>query len=124
MTFGLFRRVDAVQVPVPSLDEGLRFYAESLGHRVKWRNDAVGQVGLELPDGDSELVLSTNRPYEPNWLVDDVPEAIATFIQYGGTLVAGPIDIPVGRVAVVQDPFANTLVLVDLSKGLYPAAEK
>lgn len=116
---GLLRRVDAVQVPVPSLDEGLAFYVEALGHRLLWRNDDLGQAGLQLPDGDSELVLTTTSPYEPNWLVDDVPAAIATITARGGTLVTGPLDIPVGRVAVVQDPFGNPLVLVDLSKGLY-----
>ena len=71
----MFRRVDAITVPVPDLDTGLRFYAELLGHRVKWRNDAVGQAGLELPDGDSELVLTTRQSYEPNWLVDSVDDA-------------------------------------------------
>ena len=30
-----------------------------------------------------------------------------------------PFDIPVGRVAVVADPFGNTLVLLDLSRGRY-----
>ena len=30
-----------------------------------------------------------------------------------------PFDIPVGRLAVVADPFGNTLVLLDLSKGRY-----
>jgi hypothetical protein len=34
-------------------------------------------------------------------------------------VVSQPFDIPVGRVAVVADPFGNTLVLVDLSKGRY-----
>jgi predicted enzyme related to lactoylglutathione lyase len=116
---GLLRRVDAVQVPVPSLDEGLAFYGEALGHRLLWRNDAIGQAGLQLPDGDSELVLTTTRPYEPNWLVDDVPAALTHITTHGGTVLTGPLDIPVGRAAAVQDPFGNTLILVDLSKGLY-----
>jgi hypothetical protein len=30
-----------------------------------------------------------------------------------------PEDIPVGRVAVVSDPFGNPLVLIDLSKGTF-----
>jgi hypothetical protein len=30
-----------------------------------------------------------------------------------------PLDIPVGRVVVVAEPFGNTLVLPDLSKGHY-----
>jgi predicted enzyme related to lactoylglutathione lyase len=113
--------VDAVQVPVPSLDEGVRFYADALGHRMKWRNDSVGQAGLELPDGDSELVLTERLSYEPNWLVDDVPAAVANFVAAGGTVVSPVAEIPVGRVAVVRDPFGNVLVIVDLSKGLYDA---
>lgn len=121
MSGGLLRSVDAVQVPVPSLDVGIRFYGDKLGHQVKWRNDSVGQAGLGLPDGDSELVLTEQLSYEPNWLVDDVPAAVATFTAAGGTVVGPPTDIPVGRVAVVRDPFGNVLVLVDLSKGLYDA---
>jgi predicted enzyme related to lactoylglutathione lyase len=116
---GILRRVDAVSVPVPDLDTGLRFYGQALGHRLKWRNDAVGQAGLELPDGDSELVLTTRQSYEPNWLVDDVDDAVALLIDHGADLVAPPFDIPVGRAGVVRDPFGNTLVLVDLSKGTY-----
>ena len=104
---------------MPSLAEGLAFYVEALGHRLLWRHDAIGQAGLELPDGDTELVLTTTRPYEPNWLVDDVPTALAHITTHGGTVLTGPVDIPVGRAAVVQDPFGNPLVLVDLSKGLY-----
>ena len=34
-------------------------------------------------------------------------------------MLTEPFDIPVGRVAVVADPFGNTLVLLDLSKGHY-----
>ena len=116
---GIFRRVDAVTVPVPDLDVGLRFYGHVLGHRLKWRNDAIGQAGMELPDGDSELVLTTRQSYEPNWLVDNVDDAVALLTGHGGDLVAAPFDIPVGRAGVVRDPFGNTLVLIDLSKGTY-----
>jgi predicted enzyme related to lactoylglutathione lyase len=116
---GILRRVDAVSVPVPDLDTGLRFYGRALGHRLKWRNDAVGQAGLVLPDGDSELVLTTRQSYEPNWLVDDVDDAVAQLVGHGAELVVAPFDIPVGRAGVVRDPFGNTLVLVDLSRGTY-----
>ena len=47
---GMLRKVDAVTVRVPDIDAGVRFYVGVLGHRVKWRNDAIGQAGLELPD--------------------------------------------------------------------------
>jgi predicted enzyme related to lactoylglutathione lyase len=118
----LFRKVDAVSVPVADLDAGLAFYRDALGHELLWRNDELGQAALRLPETDAELVLTTNQAYEPNWLVDSADEAAATIVAAGGALL-DTFDIPVGRVAVVTDPFGNRLVLVDLSKGLYTTGE-
>jgi len=115
----LFHKVDAVTIPVPDLDAGLRFYRDSLGHQLRWRNDAIGQAGLALAAGDTEIVLTTRQGYEPDWLVASADEAAAAVVAAGGRVVAEPFDIPVGRVAVVADPFGNTLVLLDLSKGRY-----
>ena len=120
----LLRSVDAVSVPVPDIDAGLRFYASALGHPLRWRHDAIGQAGLGLPDSDTELVLSTGeRPSEPNWLVESADAAAERFHAAGGRIVQEPFDIPVGRVAVVADPFGTELVLVDLSKGRYATDE-
>lgn len=113
------RAVDAVTVPVPTLDEGLAFYRDALGHELRWRDDATGQAGLGLPDAPSEIVLSVSAPYAPVWLVASVPEAARTFEDAGGAVADGPHEIPVGRLVVVTDPFGNRLALVDLSKGLY-----
>lgn len=115
----LLRRIDAVTVPVPDLDSGLRFYCDRLGHRLLWRSDEIGQAGLELAETDTELVLSTHLPYAPNWLVTDVDEAAHEMQTNGGSVVTEPFDVAVGRVAVVADPFGNHLVLIDLSKGRY-----
>ena len=41
-----FHAIDAVTIPVPDLDAGLRFYRDSLGHELRWRNDYIGQAGL------------------------------------------------------------------------------
>lgn len=117
------RKVDAVTVPVPDLDAGLRFYSEALGHPLRWRNDAIGQAALALPDSDTELVLATALRHEPNWLVESADAAAEEIVAAGGRLVDGPFDIPVGRVAVVADPFGNVLLLVDMSKGLYTTDE-
>jgi predicted enzyme related to lactoylglutathione lyase len=121
---GLLKQVDAVTVPVPDLESGLSFYVDRLGHRMKWRNDDTGQAGLTLPNGDTELVLATGQGYEPNWLVESVEVAVETFRSGGGVVVAEPFDIPVGRAAVVRDPFGNALVLVDLSNGVYSTDEQ
>jgi hypothetical protein len=116
---GLLRAVDAVTVKVPDLDSGLRFYRDVLGHNLLWRNDTLGQAGLGAPDAETEIVLTTEHPYEPNRLVDAVDQAVQTFRDNGGSVLVEPTDIPVGHVAVVADPFGNTLVLIDLSKGRY-----
>jgi predicted enzyme related to lactoylglutathione lyase len=118
-TSPLFQKVDAVTIPVRSLDDGLEFYRDGLGHRLLWRNDAVGQAGLRLPASDTELVLTTEQGYEPDWLVESVDEAVAAIRVAGGRLLTEPVHIPVGRAAVVADPFGNTLVLLDLSTGRY-----
>jgi predicted enzyme related to lactoylglutathione lyase len=119
MTYSLFKKVDAVTIPVGDLDAGLRFYRDALGHRLRWRNDAIGQAALAMADSETEIVLSTQLRYGPDWLVADVVQAVAVIVAAGGQVIAEPADIPVGQVAVVRDPFGNTLVLVDLSKGLY-----
>jgi predicted enzyme related to lactoylglutathione lyase len=115
----VLRGVDAVTVPVPDLDQGLRFYRDQLGHEVLWRNDAEGQVGLRLPESQAELVLSTNLEYAVNWLVTSVPEAVEVILEAGGNVILEPTEIPVGRLAVANDPFGNGLVLLDLSAGRY-----
>jgi predicted enzyme related to lactoylglutathione lyase len=110
----LLRKVDCVQVPVPSLEEGLRFYRDELGLELKWRH--ATQAGLRL--GETELVLQTERPHaETDFLVDSADEAARRIEEAGGRVLDGPRDIPVGRLVVVADPFGNPLVLLDLSKG-------
>ncbi|HEU5483300.1 MAG TPA: VOC family protein, partial [Microlunatus sp.] len=108
----VLRSVDAVTVPVPDLDAGLRFYRDSLGHELLWRNDSLGQAGLRLPRSDTELVLCVDVAYQPTWLVDDVRNAVAEIVAAGGTVVAEPHRVPVGLLAVVADPFGTALVLI------------
>ena len=115
----ILRAIDAVTVPVPDLDQGLAYYRDKLGHEVIWRNDDLGQVALRLPESSAELVLTIHQGYEANWLVKSVPQAVAAMVNSGGWVVVEESRIPVGRLAVVADPFANRLVLLDLSAGTY-----
>lgn len=115
----LFQKIDAVMVAVPDLGSGLRFYQDCLGHELLWRHDALGQAGLRMPGSDTEIVLATGQQYAPNWLVTSADEAVRVVASAGGRVLTGPFDIPVGRAAVVADPFGNVLVMVDLSKGRY-----
>ena len=112
-----FLGVDAVVVRVPSLDAGLAFYRDALGHAVIWRR--ADAVGLRMGDGPAELVLMTSIDAETDLLVADVDAEVETIVGAGGTVLVPPFDIEVGRAAVVRDPFGNALTLVDLSKGRY-----
>ncbi len=71
-----------------------------------------------MPDSDTELVIQTalDEP-ETDLLVESADDAAQRFVEAGGTVVVPPSTIPVGRIAVVQDPWGNRLVLLDLSKG-------
>ena len=109
--------VDAVVVKVPDLDAGLTFYRDSLGHELAWRTDRM--AGLRLAASETELVLSLDVGPETDLLVASVPDAVLAFTDAGGSVVMEPRDIPVGRVAIVRDPFGTELTLVDLSKGRY-----
>ena len=115
----ILRSVDAVMIPVPDLDQGLSFYRDRLGHALVWRNDAAGQAGLRLPGSDTELVLTTTLDAAVNWLVASVDDAVDAVVRAGGFVVVAAAAIPVGRLAVVHDPFGNPLVLLDLSTGRY-----
>ena len=115
---GLLCKVDCVQIPVPDLDGGLAFYRDRLGHELIWRSDTA--AGLRLADSDTELVLHTRQPRpEVDFLVGSVDQAVAQLARAGGTVLAEPFDIPVGRVAVIADPFGNPLTILDLTKGRY-----
>ena len=111
----MFRKIDCYRLPVLNLDEGLQFYRDKLGHPLIWRSETA--AGLRL--GGLELVLQTERPEpETDLLVDSVDDAVERFVEAGGRVLAPPFEIQIGKCAVVEDPFGNALVILDLGKGL------
>jgi catechol 2,3-dioxygenase-like lactoylglutathione lyase family enzyme len=109
--------VDAIVLRVPDLEAGLSFYRDALDHELIWRTESM--AGLRMATSGTELVLAVDRGPEADLLVASIDGAVRSFTDRGGTLVAGPHDIAVGRLAVVRDPFGTELVLVDLSRGRY-----
>lgn len=111
----LFQKIDCVRLPVDDLEAAIAFYGR-LGHALIWRQPT--QVGLRLPGTDAELVLQTeSSDPEVDVLVGDADAAARTFEKAGGRVVRGPFDIEVGRCVVVEDPWGNRLVLLDLRRG-------
>lgn len=116
----LFTNLDCLGVHVPDLDEALTFYQDKLGHELLWRNET--SAGLGFADGGSmpELVLHTDPWSITSAIkVESVPEAVERFVSSGGSVVEPPREIPIGRLAVVSDPWNNHLVLLDSSKGQF-----
>ena len=114
----LIRKVDCVRLYVPDLEAGLAFYRDQLGHELIWRTPTA--AGLRLPETDAELVLQTeDQRQETDLLVDSADESARLIEQAGGKVIVPPFDIQVGRCVVVEDPWGNPLVLLDLSKGLF-----
>ena len=110
----LIRKVDCVRLYVPDLEAGLAFYRDRLGHSLIWRTETA--AGLRLPD--AELVLQTeDQRQEVDLLVDSAEEAATLVEQAGGKVIVPPFDIQVGRCVVLEDPWGNPLVLLDMSKG-------
>ena len=113
---GLIRKVDALQLPVPSVEEGLVFYRDRLGHEVIWRTETA--AALRLRETDSEIVLQTEREgVEVDLLVDSADAAARAVEAAGGRVVVQPFEILIGRCVVVEDPWGNRLVLLDMSRG-------
>lgn len=103
-------------MPVPDLDAALEFYRDRLGHALIWRSGTA--AGLRLSASNAELVLQTERPeVETDLMVESVEVGVERFVAAGGRLLHGPFDIPIGRCAVVADPFHNVLVMLDPSNG-------
>ena len=113
----LIQKVDCVRLYVADLDAGLAFYRDKLGHELIWRTEQ--QVGLRLPDDDTEIVLHAEpKAPEIDLKVRSTDAAAVRFEQVGGRVIVPPFDIQIGRCAVVHDPWGNELVLLDTSKGL------
>ncbi|MFX1254280.1 MAG: VOC family protein [Promethearchaeota archaeon] len=115
---GLIRKVDCIRIPVPNLEAGLQFYRDALGHDLIWRTKT--SIGLRMPESEAEIVIHTERDEsETDLTVEDVNTAVQEFVKFGGSIVTKPFDIPIGKCAVVRDPWGNQFVLLDNSKGLY-----
>src|SRR5215207_2152680 len=113
----IIRKVDCVRLYVPDLESGLAFYRDRLGHELLWRTESA--AGLRLPESDAELVLQTEDKRQEVDLLVDSADASATLVeQAGGKVIVPPFDIQIGRCVVLEDPWGNPLVLLDISKGL------
>ncbi len=114
----MFQKVDCIRINVPNIDLALKFYGDQLGLHTVWRRGS-SEVGLRMKNSDAELVLVTEKldGTEVDILVKSADEASKQFEKLGGKIVVPPFDIAIGRCSVIQDPWGNRFVILDMSKG-------
>ncbi len=113
----LFENIDCVHLRVPSLQEGLNFYRDTLGLKLLWQTATT--CGLSMKADITAIVLSTEDNLMVDIKVNDVEKALPAFLEAGGKLEHGPFSIDIGKCAVVADPWGNHYCLLDTTKGTY-----
>jgi uncharacterized protein len=101
------------------------FYGRVFGWTAAQPEGAPGYIwnwqvkGQRWPEGLAGLMrMGTDMPPDapPHWqvylMVDSTDAAVATNGAAGGTLIFGPIDLPIARMAVVVDPQGATVALL------------
>lgn len=118
----MLRKIDCVMIRVDDLEAAVGFYQGVIGLRLVWRQER--QAGLRMPETDAEIVLHTEsdlpREAAVYYLVDDVGAAVDQLTASGCSVRVAPLDIAIGKCAVVVDPFGNTLNILDMTKGPLP----
>lgn len=114
----LFKNIDCIELYVSDLDDGIKYYCDSMGLKLLWRTDT--SVGLGMENDIAEIVLQNERQFmSVDIKVDSVVDSIDRIIEAGGKVQYGPFDIPIGKCAVICDKWDNKYVILDMTKGKY-----
>jgi len=118
----LFTHVDCIELYVTDLDDGMEYYCDHLGLKLLWRSKT--SVGLGMENGETEVVLQTDRNrMNVDFKVESVVDSVDKIIRAGGKIIDGPFDIPIGKCAVTQDKWGNRYVILDMTNGRYVTDE-
>lgn len=118
MEKSLFSYLDCIELYTPDIKQGIEYYCGSLGLKVLWKSDT--SAGLGMSEGKTEIVIQNERTEQNMDIkVDSVLEAVKEIEKAGGQIIYGPFDVPIGKCAVVKDPWNNKYVILDTTKGTY-----
>ena len=118
----LLTHVDCIELYVTDLNDGMEYYCKNLGMKLLWRSET--SVGLGMENGETEVVLQTDRNrMNVDFKVESVVDSLDKIIKAGGKIIDGPFDIPIGKCAVTQDKWGNRYVILDMTNGRYVTDE-
>jgi predicted enzyme related to lactoylglutathione lyase len=100
----------------PDLAASTAFYGELFGWTIADAGMAEPYLAIKNGGANNGGMRAPNPPdTPPHWLVyfgaEDIDAALAKVEQLGGAKLAGPIDIGIAKIAVVQDPQGATFAL-------------
>jgi predicted enzyme related to lactoylglutathione lyase len=108
----------------PDIDKAAEFYRAVLGWDAE-TSTAGGMTYTEFKLGGQSIAGGMAPPMEgipPVWgvyfAVDDTDATVAEATGRGATLINGPVDIPVGRFAVLMDPQGAVFSVIKTAQPL------
>jgi len=128
-----------INIDVPDVDAGVRFYTQAFGLGVgrRFGTDFVELLGWPAPlylltkapgtvgaGGDLRRYDRHWTPVHPDIVVDDVDAAVTRAVAAGAVLEAAARDAPYGRIAMLADPFGHGFCLVQFNGQGYDALLK
>ena len=127
-----------LNIDVPDVEAGIAFYTAALGLKAGRRFDAdfVELTGADAPiyllgkdagtsigpaGGDVRRYERHWSPIHPDFVVDDMDEAIARAVAAGAVQEGETRDATYGRLAMFADPFGHGFCLIQFNKRGYDA---
>jgi predicted enzyme related to lactoylglutathione lyase len=125
-----------LNIDVPDLAAGERFYVEAFGLTVgrRFGTDFVELLGWPAPVYLLRKAAGTigaggmPRRYERHWtpihpdvVVDDLERALARAVKAGATVEHAARETPYGWIAMLADPFGHGFCLIEFSPEGYDA---
>ena len=127
-----------INIDVPDMAAGERFYTEGIGLTVGRRFDAdfIELLGADAPiyllrkdpgtaigpaGGDTRRYDRHWTPVHPDFVVEDMAAAVARAIAAGAVQEAETCEAAYGQIAMFADPFGNGFCLIAFSERGYDA---
>jgi len=104
------------------IDQSIDFYRDVLGFKLvrKFYQEAGGLCLMQSPDGASiELIDSKAFPtgfWSLGMEVDDFDAAIADLREKGMEFIYGPQELPLGKLAGMEDPNGVKIMVISLNE--------
>src|SRR4051794_34322868 len=103
----------------PDVDASATFYGDMFGWTTQEYEGTPQRYLVVMNDGrgNGGITGMGNSPAPPHWLVyfgiDDIAAGLERVRSLGGSVMAGPMDIGIAKIGVVQDPQGAILALYD-----------